>query len=114
MTPAGGTGPPVPVGRVPIPPGRVSTIRGRWQRPVLRRLSQIILALAVVGTFLPESARHVVAVTVVALVMVSPLSRVAWLVFRWWQERDRTFIAIGLGLLGVVAFGGVLAYLGLD
>ncbi|MFV0257669.1 MAG: hypothetical protein ACK5PP_04380 [Acidimicrobiales bacterium] len=114
MNPTGGAGPPASAGRTPIPPGRISTIRGRWQRPALRRLSQVILALAVVGTVLPEPARHAVAMTVVGLVMAAPISRVAWLVFRWWQEQDRTFIAIGVALLGVVASGGVLALLGLE
>jgi hypothetical protein len=39
----------------------------------------------------------------VILVAATPLIRVGWLIFRWWQERDWQFIWAGVGLLGAIA-----------
>jgi hypothetical protein len=41
-------------------------------------------------------------------VIAAPLLRVAWLIFRWSQEGDYRYVAIGLGLLSVIAAGAAL------
>ncbi len=98
--------------RTPIPEGAVSTIRGRIQAPVLIWLTRVVMVIGVVGAVLPGEAGIAVATAAVGAVTAAPLVRVAWLVFRWWQERDRRFIAVGLALLTVVLVGAVLSALG--
>lgn len=99
--------------RPPIPPGVVSTIRGRWQAPALTWVTRVLLVAGVVSVLLPGSARVAVATGVVAAIVVVPLVRVGWLVFRWVQEGDRRFVIIGVSLLGVVGAGAVISALGL-
>ncbi|MDY7099964.1 MAG: hypothetical protein S0880_02140 [Actinomycetota bacterium] len=99
--------------REPIPPGAVSTIRGRWQRPALELVSKAVLAVSVVAVLVPGAVGRAIGVAVVAAIVAAPLLRVAWLVFRWTQERDRRFVITGLALLGVVGTGAVLAALGI-
>ena len=99
------SGTPLVAGRASI----VSTIRGRWQAPVLTRVTQVMFVLAVVGMLVPAAIGSVLAVAVVVAVIAIPLLRVCWLVFRWWQERDTRFAVIGLALLAVVAFGAIMA-----
>ena len=99
------SGTPLVAGRASI----VSTIRGRWQAPVLTRVAQVMFVLAVVGMLVPAAIGSVLAVAVVGAVIAIPLLRVCWLVFRWWQERDTRFAVIGLALLAVVAFGTIMA-----
>lgn len=99
-------------GRHPIPPGTVSTIRGRYQAPGLTWLTRALVVAGVAGAVLPGVVGVAVATGAVASVIAAPLLRVAWLVFRWAQERDRRFVLAGLGLLAVVAIGATLAALG--
>ena len=107
MTDTGDTMP-----RPPIPGGRVSTIRGRWQAPGLTWVTRAVIALGLVSAVLPVSARTVLATVAVAVVVAVPLLRVLWLVHRWRQEHDRRFVGVGLALLGVIAAGAALAALG--
>lgn len=98
--------------REPIPAGTVSTIRGRWQAPGLSWVTRLLLALGVGSAILPGASGRALAVAAVSVVIAVPLLRVAWLVLRWWQERDRRFLLAGVALLCVVAAGAVLAALG--
>lgn len=98
--------------REPIPPGRVSTIRGRYQVPGLTWLARGLIALGIAGMLVDGTPRTVVGTVAVAVVVAAPLLRVAWLVVRWIQERDGRFVLAGVGLLAVVAAGVVLAALG--
>lgn len=100
------------VGRTPIPSGTVSTIRGRFQAPALTWLTRLVVVVGILGAVLPGDAGIAVATVAVSAVVAAPLLRVAWLVFRWTQEDDRRFIAIGVGLLAVVATGALLSALG--
>lgn len=100
-------------GRVPIPEGTVSTIRGRWQGPVLSWLTRLVLVVALLGAVLPGEVGIGLATAAVVAVVAAPLVRVAWLAFRWGQEGDHRFVAMGLGLLLVIAVGAVLAALGI-
>jgi hypothetical protein len=95
--------------RKPIPPGVVSSIRGRWQIPALRLTTHVLLAVAAVSTLAPGRVGRCAGAVAVAIAVTAPLARVAWLVFRWWQERDLPFLLVGLGLLLIVATGGLLA-----
>lgn len=100
-------------GRDPIPAGAVSTIRGRIQAPALTWLTRLVAVVGVLGAALPGAAGIAVATVAVGAVVAAPLLRVLWLVFRWSQEEDRRFIAVGLGLLAVVGLGALLSALGI-
>lgn len=98
--------------RAPIPAGQVSTIRGRWQKPALAWTTRVVIVLGLLSVVLPERPAEALATAVVAAVVAAPLLRVAWLVHRWRQERDRRFVALGAALLVVVATGALLSALG--
>lgn len=98
--------------RPPIPGGRVSTIRGRWQAPALTWVTRAVIALGLLSAVLRGSARTAVATVAVTVVVAVPIIRVMWLVHRWRQEHDRRFVGVGLALLGVIAVGAALAALG--
>lgn len=102
--------PPPP--RRPIPGGAVSSIRGRLQAPALTWVTRVVIALGLVSALLPEGSGIALATAVVSAVVAVPLLRVAWLVHRWRQERDRRFVGMGLALLGVIAAGAALAAAG--
>lgn len=99
--------------REPIPSGRVSTIRGHYQGPALKAATVVALVAAALGLLLPDDAGTTASVTAIAIVVATPLLRVAWLAFRWTQERDWRFVAASLGLLAVVGLGAALAALDL-
>lgn len=99
--------------RAPIPAGTVSTIRGRWQGPALTWVTRLVLVVAVLGAVVPGGVGIGMATAAVVAVVAAPLVRVAWLVWRWVQEGDRRFVAVGVGLLLVIAAGAVLAALGI-
>lgn len=98
--------------RVSVPAGVVSQIRGRWQIPALTWLIRVVLVIAVLGGLVDHPAGRFLAGASVAAIVAAPLLRLAWLVFRWVQEGDRRFVGVGLGVMVVVAGGGVLAALG--
>jgi len=98
--------------REPIPSGRVSTIRGRWQAPALAWTTRAVIVAGLLSAVLPGQAGITVATAVVTAIIAAPLLRVVWLVHRWRQERDRRFVALGLALLAVVGIGAGLAALG--
>lgn len=101
-----------PEPRRPIPGGRVSSIRGRWQAPALTWVTWAVIVLGVVSVVLPDDAGIAVATAVVAAVIAVPLLRVLWLVNRWRQEHDGRFVGVGLALLAVIGLGAALAALG--
>lgn len=98
--------------RSPIPGGTVSQISGRFQAPALSWLTRVVLVLSLVGGLLGGSVGRLVATAAVAAIVATPLLRLAWLILRWTQERDRRFVVTGSALLAVVALGGALAALG--
>lgn len=91
---------------------RISRITGRRQGPTLRGITVTAWALAGLGAL--SGSQPFVAAGVVALVMVTatPLLRVAWLIFRWLQERDWRFVWTAVALLGVIAVAGMIALAG--
>lgn len=98
--------------RPPFPPGTVSTIRGHWQAPWLRRATQLVLALSLFASVLHGAARAAVTWTAIGLVIAAPLLRLSWLLFRWRQEQDHRFVLLGAAVLLVVGTGTALAALG--
>lgn len=98
-------------GREPVPPGVVSSVRGHYQAPALRWVTNVAVAAAAVALVLGDRGTPL-AVGAVGLVVATPLARVAWLVHRWRQEHDRRFVRTGLTLLAVVAAGAVLSAIG--
>lgn len=90
----------------------VSTIVGRRQAPALQLAIRLSAGMAAAGLIIPGVLGRVAAVTAIAVVTATPLLRVAWLVWRWYQERDRRFMAVGLSLLGVVGLGAMLTVMG--
>lgn len=98
--------------RPPIPAGAVSTVRGRFQIPALTWLTRLVVVVGVLGAVLPGDVGIAVATVAVCAVGAAPVLRVAWLVHRWIQEKDRRFVVIGLALLTVIATGAVLSALG--
>lgn len=99
-------------GRVAIPPGRVSAVRGRFQAPALTWVTRAVIAAGIASAVLPGDAGRAVATAVVAAVVATPLVRVTWLVLRWWHEGDRPFMGAGIVLLGIIAAGAALAAYG--
>lgn len=107
-----GPTPPQGADREPIPPGRISTVRGRRQAPILRGLTRVAFVAATLGVVFGGRPGRVAGWTAVGLVTVTPLARVGWLIWRWWSEHDRRFVAAGIALLVVVAAGTTLSLLG--
>jgi len=95
-----------------IPAGRVSVVRGRFQAPALTWVTRAVFAAGVLGAVLPGDAGTAAASGAVAVIVATPLVRVAWLVARWRREHDRRFAVLGLALLAVVATGAALAAAG--
>lgn len=95
--------------RRPIPPGRVSTIRGRWQRPALTAATLGALVLAFAGLVLPRDVADALQRAALTVVIATPLLRIVWLCVRWTNERDWRFLAAGLALVAVVGAGAVAA-----
>lgn len=100
--------------REPIPPGRVSIVRGRWQGPALMWLTRVVLVVALIGGFAGGPVGRALAATAVAIVVAIPIARVVWLVGRWQHERDTRFVIAGIVLLITVGAGALLALLGID
>ena len=98
--------------RAPIPPGRVSIVRGRWQGPALIWSTRIVLAASLAGGILGGRIGRSLAVSAVAAVVAIPIGRVLWLVGRWHHEGDTRFAIAGIALLVTIVAGGVLAALG--
>ncbi|MDQ1565461.1 MAG: hypothetical protein QOF96_341 [Actinomycetota bacterium] len=95
--------------------GRVIDLRGgelvRYERMirVLRLLTGLAFAAALAGLLLPDPAGKAAAGVAVAVVVGSPLLRVAWLAVRWYRRGDRRYAAVAVALLVVVGTGSVIA-----
>lgn len=98
--------------RRPIPDGRVSSIRGRWQIPAMTWLIRVVLAVSLASAVLGGPVGRVLAIVAVAAVVAAPLTRVCWLILRWTQEHDGRFVLLGVVVIAVVTSGAVLATLG--
>jgi len=63
----------------------------------------IVGALAAVAVWAPKEVAAPAAWVVVALVITTPIVRVAWLTQRWFRKGDRRFTLAGTALLVVIA-----------
>lgn len=87
--------------------------------PKATRFDRLSAALSVAVTLavvlvlgaltLPDSAADVMGGALVAVVIATPLLRVAWFVQRWFRRGDPRFALVALGVLVVVATGTLLA-----
>lgn len=87
----------------------------RSRNPARRRLSAvlnrevpIVLALGVVAWLAPHRVAVAAGWTMIAVLVVTPIARVAWLSARW-MRFDRTFAWLGWGLVAAVVAAAALA-----
>ncbi|HUP15178.1 MAG TPA: DUF1634 domain-containing protein [Acidimicrobiia bacterium] len=85
-----------------------SHITGRRQAAGLRLATALAAFAAAIGVLAPDPIGAIAGIVAMAAVIATPLLRVAWLIFRWSQEGDYRYVAIGLGLLSVIAAGAAL------
>ena len=87
----------------------------RSRNPARRRLSMvlnreipIVLVLGVVAWLGPPRVAVVAGWAMVAVLVATPIARVAWLSARW-MRFDRTFAWIGWGLLAAILTAAAIA-----
>jgi hypothetical protein len=85
-----------------------SHITGRRQAAGLRLATALAAFAAAIGLLAPDPIGAITGSIAMGAVIAAPLLRVAWLIFRWSQEGDYRYVAIGLGLLSVIAAGAAL------
>ena len=88
---------------------KVSIIRGRWQAPALRLATRALLVLSLAGATAPPPWGHGATDTAIAVTIATPVLRVLWLIWRWRQEHDVVFVALGITVLAVVGAGALCA-----
>lgn len=62
----------------------------------------VALVLALAGTAVPGSTGDALDAAAIAVVVIAPLLRVAWLAQRWFRRGDPRFGLVALGVLAVV------------
>jgi hypothetical protein len=89
---------------------------GRFDRAadLLRSAAIVVVALCLASLAVhaaqPDAAvSEQLAWAAVAVLLVVPLIRVAWLAIRWFRRGDLRFALVALGVLAVVATGALLA-----
>lgn len=91
---------------------RISHVTGRRQAMALQWIMRAAIVLAAASIVVPAPVDHLLATTALVLVAATPVARVGWLIYRWFQERDMRFVAVGTLLLAVVAAGAIVSALG--
>jgi uncharacterized membrane protein len=91
----------------------ISHVTGRRQAVALRFISAVAILVAATSLVVPAPHDERLALGALVMVAATPLLRVAYLIFRWAQERDRRFVVLGVALLTVVAVGAISSALGL-
>lgn len=69
------------------------------------------LVAAAVGVLVPGAVGRAFSTAVVVVLVAVPVARVTALVMRWNRDGDRRFVAVGTGLVALVALGALLATL---
>lgn len=80
------------------------------QRRLVRALEfgVALAAIVAVGAMaLPGAVGESLAQLFVAILIATPLLRVAWLVTRWMNRRDFRFAVVGLAVLAVALIAGI-------
>lgn len=77
---------------------------------VLNREVPIVLLLGTVAWLAPQPASRIAGWTMIAVLVLTPIGRVAWLAARW-MGFDRRFGWTGWALLTAVAAAGAVAVL---
>lgn len=83
--------------------GRFTPLAG-----ALRRVLMAVAVLAALGAFLPGAAGRAAAWAAIAVLMATPLARVAWLGRRWFRRGDPRFGWVAVGVLAVVMVAALL------
>ena len=78
--------------------------------PAMRWATFIAWGLALVATIAPGGLSTFAGVATLTLIIAAPILRVSLLIVAWWTEQDRTFVAIAIVLLSVIATGAAIAY----
>ena len=69
-----------------------------------------VSALAVSAASLMQTGwSRFLTVAAVAVIVAAPLARIFWLIYRWRHEGDWVFVLLGVGLVGVIVAGAVIA-----
>jgi hypothetical protein len=92
----------------PIPERLPTAAAVRTLRPMLRIATALALLAAVVA-LVPGTVGDTAGALMVAVLVGTPLVRVAWLAARWWRTHDRRFSLAAAALLVLVAAGAALA-----
>jgi hypothetical protein len=90
---------------------RSEKVRYGTMMGALQLATRLALVAALAGMILPREAGTVASGLAVAIVIATPLVRVAWLAVRWWIRHDRRYAAVAASLLLVIATGSALAVL---
>ena len=77
----------------------------------LRAATIAVLSLAVAGVALPGDVGTAAEWAMVALLIATPLARVAWLAVRWSRRRDWLFVGLAAGLLALTGLAAVITAL---
>lgn len=87
-------------------------LAGRQRRLVMALEIGVGLAatVALAAMVLPGELGRVAARVFLAVLIATPLVRVAWLTTRWVDRRDIRFAVVGLGVLFVALMAGVSAW----
>lgn len=83
----------------------------RGLKPMMLVATAVAFALALVGSFNRGAIGTTAAGLAVALIVAAPLLRVVVIGAHWWRIGDNRFMAVAIGLLGIVGAGAIIALL---
>jgi hypothetical protein len=92
------------------PPPNFRVGRQRFLIAFLRFAVVLVFVLGLAGLVLPSDVFRPVAVTMVSLLVATPVVRVGWLVVRWLRLGDIRFALAGGLLLAVMGSAFLLAH----
>lgn len=92
----------------PMPERLPTTAAVRALRPLLR-IATALASLTAVVALVPGTVGDTAGALMVAVLVGTPLARVAWLAARWWRTHDRRFSLAAAALLVLVASGAAVA-----
>jgi hypothetical protein len=78
---------------------------------ILRAALVLAFVLSLAGALLPGRVGEVSEIMGLTVLIGAPVVRVAWLTVDWFREGDRRFAALGMVLLAVLGFSGIVGFL---
>jgi hypothetical protein len=77
------------------------------------KLLQVAMVLtgvcAAIGAFITGPVADAAQLATVGVLLIAPLSRVTWLIGRWFHRGDPKYALVGTGVLAVMLLGTVLS-----